>query len=50
MIDAAEGGVLVELQDHVARVMVPERDVLDGAGDFSGSRFCHASRSYTVYL
>ena len=41
VVDAAQRGLLVELEDHVPRLTVPERDVLDGPGDFGSFRICH---------
>src|SRR5208337_1907707 len=40
-INPAERSLLVELEDHIPRILVPECDVLDGPGDFGSFRFCH---------
>ena len=52
VVDPAERGVLVELEDHVPRILVPERDVLDGPGDFGSFRFCHSEpvRAFRRYI
>jgi len=40
-VNSTQRGLLVELEDHIPRILVPECDVLDGPGDFSSFRICH---------